>query len=927
MIKLLSILLILAFSAFGLDLSQPLPFDPNVKTGQLENGFTYYIQQNSYPKDKVEMYLMTNAGSVDEDEGQEGLAHFTEHMCFNGTVNFPGNSLIDYTKSKGMAFGRDLNAFTSYDRIVYMLSVPLGDEELLEKSFQIMEDWANNLLMDGTEIDKERGVIIEEWRGSLGSYKRMDTEITKVLFNNSKYAERTPIGLKEVIENFEHETIRKYYKDWFRPDLQGVAIVGDIDPVKMEEMVNKYFNRIPKPENPREKVYFEVPDKEGTDYIVLKDPESPETDVSIYLRLPKTSTKTIGDMKNNLIENIYFTMFNNRLQEISQSKDSPFLRAYGYSYSFIKTKKFYTASANVENNKVLDGYKALLTESRRVLLHGFTAGEFERAKTAIINNLENMLKEKDKQYSKRMIWKFISQFIDNVTAMSIEDNYALVKELISVVTLDEVNNLAKVYNSTDNRVVAVKGVDKEGITLPTEDELKKVSDEIETSNPTAYTDSFVEKPLVENTPQKGSIVSEETYTGDILKWTLSNGCEVYVRKTDYKDNEIIFKAQSFGGRNALSDEDNKFYRLANEFVNNSGLGPYNDTDLGKYLNGKMVRVSTQIGNRFEILDGSSSVDNLKDMFEIIYSYFTTPGNDEDAFTSMIKRNKSDLENLKNSPESVFRDTLISVASSYNPRSENYTMEDLDKVTKDQLYNIFRSRFNSTSDFKFVFTGNIDIEQLKDYCETYLASLPKVEQENFTNRNIAPPKGINEHLVYKGVDEKCSVGMLTSGDIEFNSVSKAKMNLYNGMLNQILLEEIREKKSGVYYVYGYGRLDNIKNNYIFNYGMGCNPERVDELTSGIIEIVENLSRSGFEQTYFDSQMEIIKSTQKTNEQTNSYWTSTVIEQLFDGTDKKLIFNPLKIYDQISFDDVNQFSKTFGFNKNYRLIVLYPESHKK
>ena len=525
------------------DLNKEIPFNPNVKTGTLSNGLKYYIQKNAKPEKRVELRLAVNAGSILENDDQLGLAHFTEHMCFNGTKNFKKNDIVNYLQSIGVKFGADLNAYTSFDETVYILPIPSDDKKILDQGFQILEDWAHNVTFEDEEIDKERGVVIEEWRTGRGASQRMRDKYFPVLLKDSRYAQRLPIGTKEILESFKYETVKKFYKDWYRPDLMAVIVVGDIDIAEMEAKIKAHFGKIEATKNPLERKEYNIPDHKETLISIATDKEAPFTQVQLYYKHPEIEMKTLADYRSGIIRRLYNGMLNQRLEELSQSAEPPFIYGYTYYGGFIRSKSAYQSFASVSQDGIIKGLKALLAENQRVQEYGFNASELERYKKEILRSYEKSYNERDKTESANYVYQYINHFLKGEPTPGIEWEYDFLQKVLPSITVEEINQLPKKWISDENRVVIITAPDKEGVNIPTEEEIKAVLKEAESMNITAYEDKVNEEPLIAQTPKAGKVTKETKIAAlGATELTLSNGLKVILKPTDFKNDEIMMTA-------------------------------------------------------------------------------------------------------------------------------------------------------------------------------------------------------------------------------------------------------------------------------------------------------------------------------------------------------------------------------------------------
>ena len=657
-----------------------LPIDPLVTKGRLDNGFSYLIRQNTKPENRAELRLVVNAGSVLETENQQGLAHFVEHMAFNGTKNFAKQELIDYLESIGLSIGPDLNAYTSFDETVYMLQVPTDSVSVMERAFQIMEDWAHQVSFEAEEIDKERGVVTEEWRQGRGAGSRMRDKQLPIILKGSRYAERLPIGQMAVIDTFDHEALRAFYRTWYRPDLMGFVAVGDFEPAYVESLIHVFFSRLPAAPDPQQRTVYPVPDHDETLFAIASDPEAQQSIVSIYYKQDVRPQGTLSTYRRSLIEGLYHSMFNKRLQELTQKAEPPFLFGYSGQGRFLRSKEFFILGAGVENNGFDQGLDALLTEAARVRRHGFTQSELDRTKKATLRGMEQAYRERDKSQSGGFANAYVSHLLTDDPIPGIEKNLELYGELLPGIGLDEVNALASAWEGGRNRVIAVDSPEREDLIVPTQTDLLAVFEQVNHKVITPYEDDVSDAPLIAQLPQPAAITerSEIDEIG-ITHWRLANGIEVFLKPTDFKNDEILFRAYSPGGHSLVPDEDYVAAMTAASVVDGGGVAEFNLIELQKKLAGKVVGVTPWIGSLQEGMSGSASPEDVQTMFELIYAYFTVPRQDSTAFQAYQTRIEGSIQNRNARPETAFGDTLNGTLTQYHHRTRPWSMELLQEM--------------------------------------------------------------------------------------------------------------------------------------------------------------------------------------------------------------------------------------------------------
>ncbi|WP_179018674.1 M16 family metallopeptidase [Winogradskyella forsetii] len=856
-----------------------IPTDPNVKTGKLSNGLTYYIQNNPKPENKVELRLVVNAGSILEDKDQLGLAHFMEHMNFNGTKNFKKNDLVDYLQSIGVKFGAHLNAYTSFDQTVYILPIPSDDSEKLEQGFQIIEDWAHNALLTDEEIDNERGVVLEEYRLGQGADERMMQKYLPKMMYGSMYAKRLPIGTKENLENFKYESIKRFYNDWYRPDLMAVIAVGDIDVATLEAKIKSHFGHIKNPKNPKPRPSFDLPNHKETFIAIESDKEAPFSNVRLMYK-DKVNSKpdiTYSDYRKSMVENLFAQMINNRLDEIRNGENPPFV--YGYTYyggTYARSKNAFQSFAMTSPEGQLNGLKTLLVENERVRQHGFFEGEFERAKKDIVARMEKAHKDKDKMESERIVGSYVNNFLEQNPIPSMDWRFDFMNSQLPTITLDEVNALISSYIKEDNRVIIMTGPEKEGLDKVKESEVLELLNSLESMELKPYEDKAVASSLMIEMPIKGSI--KEYKTDDELGTTtlmLSNGATVTYKKTDFKNDEILFDAFSYGGTSLYSVEDYKATTNANGGLSEAGLNGFDKIELGKMMSGKIANVRLSIGTYSEGLSGNTTPKDLETLFQLTHLHFTALNKNKKAFKSYADKQKAFLGNLLSNPQFYFQDQLSEFIYGKSPRYTGFpNAEDMDNADYDLAYEKYKERFADAGDFHFYFVGNIDEEKLVAYCETYLASLPGMaSNETYEVSDFRPLTGSHEKIVEKGEDPKSSVRMTYHGPTAYDEKEAHALSSLAEVLSIKLIEKLREEEGGVYGAGANARISNMPYDWFsFNISFPCGPENVDKLIAATLAEVDNLIKDG----PTEKDLEKVKKAQildyKEDLKTNRFWLS-------------------------------------------------------
>ncbi|MCH7397298.1 insulinase family protein [Belliella sp. DSM 107340] len=862
-------------SVFAQD-SEKVPLDKRVRKGKLENGLTYYVQQNPKPEKKVELRLAVNVGSILEDDDQAGLAHFTEHMAFNGSKNFEKNELISYLQSIGVSFGGDLNAYTGFDETVYILPIPSEDEEILRKGFLVLADWANGVLMEDEDIDGERGIIVEEWRTGQGYSQRIRDQYLPVLLHESKYADRLPIGKMEIVENFEYETIRRFYRDWYRPDLMAVIAVGDEDPDKLEALIKEYFGDMENPANAKPRESFSVPAHEETFVTIATDAEAPGIQIQLYYKHEARPTETKEDYKNTIKRSLYSGMLNQRLDEMRQKPDAPFIYAgTGYG-NFVREMDYFSASAAVVPGKIDAGLTALIQENERVAQFGFTEQELERVKKSILNSAERAAKEMDKAESASIVGRYVSNFLSGRFAESQDWRYEFYKETLPQITVEEINALAKELVKDENRVVVIIAPEKEKENLPTEEAVLALFDAVEQIQLTPYEEKLLAEDLITDLPAAGKVTSKNTINGvDVQELTLSNGVKVFIKSTDFKNDEILISASSKGGSSLYSLEDHLNASNAGVMVNVMGVGDFSPTDLRKVLSGKTVSITPNISTYSQTISGVTSPKDLETAFQLIHLYFTKPRKDLELYEVYKANQKSQLESAQANPDYQFSKQLNKIIADGNPRALGiFDPEDYDKLNVDRGLEIFKERFSNAANFEFFFTGNIDTETFIPLLEQYIASLPgdPDKKEDFVDLGIRAPKGKTERIEV-GTDEKSQVIMYFSGETEYDRKKAADIGYLGEILTIKLIENLREEIGGVYGVGASGSMGiEPVGNFRFSIQFPCSPDMVQKLTDAAWAEVKKIQENGPTEEDLNKVKEKRRIAYEENLKRNNYWNS-------------------------------------------------------
>ena len=907
--------------------AQTLPLDPAVRTGKLANGFTYYIRHNEEPKNRVMLYLVNKAGSVLEDEDQRGLAHFMEHMSFNGTTHYPHNQLIDYLQKAGVRFGADINAYTSFDETVYELPIPSDKPVLLKSGLEIMRDWAHEALLDPGEIDKERGVVLEEKRLGKGAGERMRRQYWPVILNNSRYAERIPIGLDTVLNNFKRPVIARFYNDWYRPDLQALIVVGDINVDQIEAQVKQQFASLKNPVHERVRTKYTVPLDGKNHFMAVTDKEMTTTEAEIMIKHKAPELKTAADYRTALVQGLFDQMLSGRYAELLRKSDPPFVSGSAGISSFMGGLDDYGASVQAKPGELEKGVKAVWRETERLKRFGFTATELERAKTAYLNEMESALKEKSKTNSASYVKEYQAYFLTGEAAPGIDKEYQLTKDAMPGITLTDVNSLAKIYITSTNRDVLVLAPEKDKSALPDEATVNSWLKSVEAESLAPYNDEVSSKPLLSATPTPGKIKSEEENKEfNIITITLSNGVKVLLKPTDFKNDQIIFSGFASGGTSLYSDADYQSAANAAGIISANGIGNYNTGELSKYLEGKQVSVRPYINERFEGINGGATPKDLETALQLTYAYFTEPLKDTAIFKGIIDRSKASLANRANDPNSVFGDTVSAVLGNHNIRRTGPSLQKLEQIDLDRAYDIYKERFADASNFTFTFVGSIDTNTIKPLLEKYLGSLPSANKhEDAKDLNIHAPAGRIEKTVYKGTEPKATVYLVYTGTYDYSPDNNVKMDAMKEVLEIRLLQRLREDESGVYSPGA--QVATVKlpqQRYSFMVHFGCAPQNVEKLIASTLDEINKLKTDGPLQENIDKWRAEEKTSFEPQLKTNNFWLGYLNGQLQNQEKLDEVNNYNGLLDNVKPGDVKIMAGKYLNGDNYIRLVLMPES---
>lgn len=911
--------------------ARPLPMTDEVRMGELDNGLRYYVQANDRPEARAELRLVVNAGSVLETDAQRGIAHLLEHMAFNGTASFEKQELVDYLESIGMAFGPSINAYTSFDETVYMLRVPTDEpadgDSPLETGLQIMEEWAHEITLDPEEVDKERGVVIEEWRLGRGAQARISEQQLPVFFAGSRYADRLPIGDPEVLEGFPQEEIEAFYERWYRPDLMAVVAVGDFDAAEVEAMIRDRFSEIPAAATPLERPWYDVPPQDETRFAVATDPELTQGQVAILSMQDPDTLRTIVDFRESLIEQLANRMLNNRLAEIAQRAESPFLFASTGRSGFVRTASAWQLGAAVDEDGHLEGFRAILTEAERAARHGFTPGELEREKADMLRGFERAFAERDNRPSASIAGQYVNHFLQGDVVPSPETQWEGAQTLVPSVTLEEVNAVARENLAPVNRIISATGIEKPDVELPSEADFSAAIETVAMTDIAPYEDAVVDAPLVAELPEPGSIVAErEIASIGVTEWTLSNGATVWVKPTDFQDDQILFAATSPGGWSLSEADEHLTASNAATFVSAGGVGAFSQVELQKALAGKSAGVSPSIGELRERMSGSAAVADVETMFQLAWLRFTEPRADADAFAALRAQLEAFVANRDAAPATAFADTVTGTLTQYHPRAMPPTAEGIEDIELAEAMAFYRERFADGGDFDFVLVGAFEVDEMRPLVERWLASLPDVEgEERWRDLDIDPPTGRIEKTVRKGVEPQSQTVMITHGAFDYEVENRVRLGALASILQTRLRERLREDLGGTYSVsVNASSVDVPDETYQMSIIFGADPERVEELKAAVLEEIESLRTEGPTALDVEKAVEGARRSLETSLEQNAWWSNQLRFALEAGMDDPAHIVDFGRFDAITAENVREDAGRWLGLENLIVVTLLPET---
>ncbi len=912
--------------------SRSLPTDPAVLSGKLENGMSYFIQRNTEPANRIMLRLVIQAGSNMEEDDQQGVAHLLEHMAFNGSENFEPQELVSYFESIGMNFGADVNAYTSFDETVYMLEVPADDPSMLATGMLVFHDWACGLTLSQEELDKERGVVVEEWRLRRGLSGRINDTQIPLLLKDSRYAERLPIGKMDVIQNVPRQRVVDFYEKWYRPELMSVVVVGDVEPEKIQSLIQDVMGDIPASEKPIQSETYSVPMQTKPVVQIMRDPEQPYQLIQILEQVESHPITTVGDMKKSIITQIASSIFNMRLSEISQTADSPWIDAAIANQFITHNTAFHLLGLVPLNNQFDKGFNTLLEEFLRYKKFGATQGELDRAKQNILASAEQSWKNRDKINSSQLASDIVNSIVTGDTLISTEEFYKVYQEIVPTITLQEINEVAANWFKNLGTILFAL-IPENSTNFPNQEELLAMWQNFKPTKPLEpYTEGTVEGDLMALPSEQGSVSYEGTLPGtDIQSYKMSNGATLLLNQTDFKHNEILFNAVSNGGLSLLSDKEYPSGAFAVSYNDLSGLNGFTPTDLQKKLAGKNVSLYTYIGDYNEQLSGSSTTQDLETLMQLIHLQFTAADFTDTAWANLMNSATLQAQSHGSQPDDVFSDKIIQLLYGDDIRKQPLTMDFVEKVNPQTAETVFTQRFADAGDFTFTFTGDFDQEEILELAAIYLATLPSTNsQENAIWREPDFPKGIHKAVVKKGLEEQSQVfiafgGSLPTVDAATAYQDEEMLSMLQNLLDIRLREVVREEKGGSYHVNVSASMALYpQRSFMVEILFGCQPGREQELTDAVINEVENLRKNLVDQSYLTKLQESYRRSKETALKTNSYWVTMAGRSALHDFPTTIIADTDTIPNMVTPQAMRQLAQRYLDPNNYVLVFLEPES---
>lgn len=918
----------LVWYSCGSEPIEQLPQDPFIRTGKLSNGLTYYVRQNAEPKERASFYIIQKVGAILEEDHQNGLAHFLEHMAFNGTKNFPGRKgVVNVLEKHGIEFGNNINAYTSLDETVYNISeVPTLNETLLDTCLLVLHDWSHYLNLAEEEIDAERLVITEEWRTRHNSSFRLQAQINPVLFKDSKYAIRDVIGDLEVINHFDYQSLRDYYHKWYRPDLQAIVVVGDIDPEQMEQKIRTLFSSIPKAQNPAPREYFKVPLQKSVQYVCATDPETTQSVVSVYMRKEagKINKNTPQYLRQNLIHSIYNMLVSQRISELLQQANPPFIQGGSGVGEIMPGMPVYQLYAVAKPNQEAEALEAIYKENLRIKKHGFIAKELDRIKASMLSELESSYKQKDKIHSEQFIASIQNHFLQEEPLLDIETYYQQVKKILPSITTEEIDAVAQQYFTEKNMIFVVKGP-SEGVKHITQEEILEVIKKAKAANTEAYSENVVPASLVEADTLPGSKIvhTRQLSSFKAEEWTLENGAKIVFRKTDYEKDLVSLSAYSKGGSSLYEKDKLPSAKVTAQFMGAYGLGDFDAIQLKKALSGKQVNAGIGIEGLSESVGGNSTPQDFETLLQIIYLFFEHPRFDAEAHQSLMDRNYASIANLKNNPQKTIQDSLSMILNNYHPRITLFNKEFLDAIRLETIEEIYRDRIKDASDFLFFIVGNLEAKEVKPLVEKYIGSIPSYHrQENWKDNKVRGPKGfVRKNIPIDFKEPKATVINRYQKELSYNVANNLYLEILRGILDLRYTENIREKEGGTYGVnLQVSSSDEPYTVYEMYVSFDCEPERAQQLNTLVQKEINQILKDGPAVKDLTKVITALKKNEEQSRLHNSYWENVLSAYYLKNIDLTDPKNFEEILEHTTPKTIRKFARDFLKDANQVELIF-------
>ncbi|MDL2354861.1 MAG: insulinase family protein [Pseudomonadota bacterium] len=925
-----AILIACAGSALAeIRLTDPIPVGPQVKIGKLANGLTYYIQKNGKPEKKLELRLVVKAGSILEDDDQQGLAHFAEHMAFNGSAHFKKHELISYLQSIGVKFGADLNAYTSFDETVYILPIPTDKSGNVEQGFLVLEDWAHGVTMSDADIDLERAIVLEEARNRKGAGERINKVLMPKIYNGSRYAERLPIGQEEILKTFKPDALRRFYRDWYRPDLMAVVVVGDIDPARAEQLVKAHFGALLNPLPARPRDYAAIPARASSEALVVTDKEASGNAVMIrYPVHPAHDQTTLADYRYTLVQSLFESMLRQRMQELTQQANPPFMGGSSGKNHLTARYESYSSFAALGKGGAEPAITALVQESERARLHGFSAPELERGKKNLMRSFERMYNERDKTDSGVFVGQQIRHFLARQELAGIENDYLYAREFIPAISLAEVNRYAQENIPADSgKLVVYTGSTKAEAPAPSSEQLLAWVDGAAKLKPAARVEKQLAASLMDQPPAAGSIVAESQDKAlGLTTLTLSNGVKVILKPTDFANEQIYLSASRPGGMTQFAESDILNARYANAVVGTMGIKDMSPLDMQKVMAGKTAAVTTGFGSYTDTVGGFAGSIDIETMLQMLYLKFTNVRRDEDLYASFLGKQVESARNVMAQPQAVFSDTVIAAMYGGSPWVQRPARPDeFAKLNLDRSIALYRQRFTSAKGMTFLMVGNFDLVKVKPLIATYLASLPTAELPILARDvGVRPVRGVVRKEVFSGTEAKSQVAINFSGDAPYSQEAALRLRALIDVINIRITDILREKLTLIYGGGMGGSLERVPyGHYAISASLPTGPANVDKVIAAVFAEIALLKEQGPSAADLDKVKANWIQVHRRALRENRYWLNHLQSAVSQQSDPATILTYEQRVAALTAAEVQEAARRYFDLNNYVQVVLYPE----